>query len=77
VGVAEKVVLDDATLRTIEDPAKDAGKTIDDEVVELVRLGLLAAESRQALMTRARLFRESLPPQTTDSLTLLRENRDR
>lgn len=77
MGIVEKIVLDDATMRAIQDRAKDAGTTIDDEVAELVRLGLQAVESQEALVARARLFRESLPPQTTDSLTLLREDRDR
>ena len=77
MGIIEKIVLDDTTMRSVEALAKDAGKTVDDEIVELVRLGLLASEHRQALIARARQLRESLPPQTTDSLTLLREDRDR
>jgi len=75
MGIVEKIELDDATLRAIEARAKDSGKSLDDEAAELIRLGLQAIESRQALLERARAFRESLPPQTTDSLTLLREDR--
>lgn len=75
MGIVEKIELDDVTMRAIEIRAKDAGKSVDDEAVELIRLGLQAAESRKALVERARAFRESLPPQKTDSLTLLREDR--
>lgn len=75
MGMVEKIELDDVTMRAIEIRAKDAGKSVDDEAAELIRLGLQAAESRKALVERARAFRESLPPQKTDSLTLLREDR--
>lgn len=75
MGVIEKIAVDDVTMHAIEARAKDAGKSVDDEAAELIRLGLQAAESREALIARARAFRESLPPQTTDSLTLLREDR--
>lgn len=37
----------------------------------------MQARERDALVARARAFRASLPRQTTDSLTLLREDRDR
>lgn len=75
MGIVEKIELDDATMRIIEDRAKEAGKSMDDELAELIRLGLQAVDSRDALVARARALRESLPPQTTDSLTLLREDR--
>jgi hypothetical protein len=75
MGIVEKILLDDVTMRAIELRAKDAGKTLDDEAAELIKLGLQAAESREALIARARAFRDSLPPQSTDSLTLLREDR--
>jgi hypothetical protein len=77
MGIVEKISLDEATLRAIEARAKEAGKSLDDEAAELIRLGLQIAESRESLIARAKALRESLPPQTTDSLTLLREGRDR
>ena len=75
MGIIEKIVVDDTTLHAIEARAKDTGKSVDDEAAELIRLGLQAVESRDALVARARAFRDSLPPQKTDSLTLLREDR--
>lgn len=75
MGIVERIVLDDATMRAVEVRARDAGTTIDNELAELIRLGLQAAEGREALIARMREFRDTLPPQTTDSLTLLREDR--
>lgn len=75
MGIVEKIELDDATIQAIEARAKESGKSVDGEAAELIRLGLQAVASRQTLIERARAFRESLPPQSTDSLTLLREDR--
>ncbi len=75
MGMLEKIELDDVTMRAIETRARHAGISVDGEAAELIRLGLQAASGRDALIARARALRESLPPQKTDSLTLLREDR--
>ena len=76
MGVIEKIVVSDETLRALEDDARLHGRTVAEEVAQRIEVGQVTA-SRDDLVARARAFRDSLPPQTTDSLTLLREDRDR
>jgi hypothetical protein len=76
MGVIEKIVVSDETLRTLEHEARLHGRTVAEEVAQRIE-GEQSHASRDALVARARAFRESLPPQTTDSLALLREDRDR
>jgi plasmid stability protein len=77
MGMIEKIVFDDATMRALEKRALESGHSLDDEVAELVRLGLAVTEERSRLLERSRALRAALPPQRTDSLTLLREDRSR
>ena len=77
MGIIEKIVLDDGTLKGVELGAKGTGHSVDDEVADLVRLALKVESTRASLIERSRTLRASMPPQTTDSLTLLREDRDR
>jgi len=77
VGVIEKIVLDDSTMQAVEARARESGRTVDEEVVNLVQAALRVSPDRAALIEKFRAFRESLPPQTTDSLELLREDRNR
>lgn len=77
MGIIEKIVVDDDTMRRVEERARQSGKPLDHEAADLVRLGLEVAPDRAAMIERSRALRSSLPPQKTDSLTLLREDRDR
>lgn len=77
MGVIEKIVLDDSTMQAVEARARESGRTVDEEVVNLVQAALRVSPDRAALIEKFRAFRESLPPQTTDSLELLREDRNR
>lgn len=77
MGIIEKIVLDDETLKAVQQRARGTGHSVDDEVVELVRLALRVEAARTSLIERSRALRASMPVQTTDSLTLLREDRDR
>lgn len=76
MGIIEKIVVSDETLRALERDARLHGRTVAEEVAQRIE-GEQSLASRDALVERARAFRKSLPPQTTDSLTLLREDRDR
>lgn len=75
MGVIEKIVVSDETLRQLEQDARLHGLTVAEEVARRVE-ALAHEETREELIARMRAFRKSLPPQTTDSLTLLREDRD-
>ena len=77
MGIIEKIILDDTTMRAVEVRARNSGHSVDDEAAELLRLGLQVVSKRGALLERSRALRASLPPQKTDSLALLREDRDR
>jgi hypothetical protein len=77
MGIIEKIVIDDETMRKLEERARQAGKPLDHEAADLVRLGLEVAPVKATLIERSRALRASLGPQKTDSLTLLREDRDR
>ena len=77
MGIIEKLTLDDVTMNALEARARQSGVTISEEAADLLRAGLHAAEARQALVERSRALRAAIPRQTTDSLSLLREDRDR
>jgi hypothetical protein len=76
VGIIEKIVVTDETLQELQKDARDSGRTVAEEAARRIE-GNVTTASRQALIERARKFRASLPPQKTDGLTLLREDRDR
>jgi len=76
MGIIEKIVVSDETLRILEQDAQQHGRTVAEEVARRIE-GELTDPSRDALVARARAFRASLPPQTTDSLVLLQEDRER
>ena len=76
MGIIEKIVVSDEAFRDIEVEAQRHGRTVAQEAARRIE-GQIAATDRDALIERARAFRASLPPQTSDSLTLLREDRDR
>jgi hypothetical protein len=76
MGIIEKIVVRDETLRRLQQDASAHGRSVAEEVAARIE-GAPVDVSRAELVERARAFRESLPPQTTDSLTLLREDRDR
>jgi nucleoid-associated protein YgaU len=76
MGIIEKVVVSDETMRQLEVAAKQHGRTVAEEVA--VRIEVPVDQmSRDELLAKMQAFRASLSPQTTDSLTLLREDRDR
>ena len=76
MGVIEKVIVSDETLRRLEEEAQRNGHTVAQEAALRIE-NETSRPSREEMLERLRAFRESLPPQTTDSLTLLREDRDR
>ncbi|MBI4921759.1 MAG: hypothetical protein HY834_08415 [Devosia nanyangense] len=76
MGVIEKVIVSDETLRRLEDEARRNGHTVAQEAALRIE-NEASRPSREEMLERLRAFRESLPAQTTDSLTLLREDRDR
>lgn len=71
MGIIEKIVVTDEVLAELEEDGRRNGLTVEEEAARRVE----SSPSREALIERARRFRASLPPQTTDSLTLLREDR--
>lgn len=74
MGIIEKIVVSDEAMRLLEEAAKLNGRTVADEVAHRIDTST-REETREELIARMRAFRDSLPPQTTDSLTLLREDR--
>ena len=74
MGIIEKIIVSDATLRQLEADAERHGRTLSEEVAARIEESR-PEETRDALIARMRDFKNSLPPQTTDSLTLLREDR--
>lgn len=74
MGIIEKIVVSDETLRALEQDALSHGRSVAEEVAARIE-GSRSEASREELIDRMRAFRDSLPPQTTDSLTLLREDR--
>ena len=74
MGIIEKIVVSDETLKQLEHDARTHGRSVAEEVA--ARIETVKNEiSREELIARMRAFQQSLPPQTTDSLTLLREDR--
>lgn len=71
MGIIEKVIVSDETLQRLERDALANGRSIAEEVAARIETPLPAL-SREDLIERMKAFRDSLPPQTTDSLTLLR-----
>ncbi len=74
MGIIERIVVSDETLKQLEQDARDHGRSVAEEVAARIE-GPRSGASRDELIARMRAFRDSLPPQTTDSLTLLREDR--
>lgn len=74
MGIIEKIVVSDETLRQLQEAAAAHGRTVAEEAA--LRIEAPVEEiSREELIARMRALADSLPPQTTDSLTLLREDR--
>jgi hypothetical protein len=74
MGIIEKIVVSDEALRLLEEAAAAHGRTVAEEVASRVEPSV-REESREELIAKMRALAESLPPQKTDSLTLLREDR--
>lgn len=74
MGIIEKIIVSDETLERLEKDAMANGRSVAEEVPARIEAPL-AELSRDQLIERMRAFRDSLPPQTTDSLTLLRDDR--
>lgn len=74
MGIIEKIIVSDETLERLEKDAMANGRSVAEEVAARIEAPL-AELSREQLIERMRAFRDSLPPQTTDSLTLLRDDR--
>ena len=75
MGIIEKVIVSDETLRQLEAAARRHGWTVSEEVARRIEAMPEESLSREDLIARMRSMADSLPPQTTDSLTLLREDR--
>lgn len=75
MGIIERIAVSDATLARLEQDAVAHGRTVAEEAAARIEESRLSQESREDLIARMRALRNSLPPQTTDSLTLLREDR--
>lgn len=75
MGVIEKIVVSDHTMRQLEQDARLHGLTLAEEVARRVEVAPASRPSREELLARMKALRDSLPPQKTDSLTLLREDR--
>ena len=75
MGIIEKVVLNDETLKQLERDAKKHGLTIAQEVARRIEGRPPREIEREELLARMKALRDSMPPQTTDSLELLREDR--
>ena len=71
------VELDDETMTAVRRQAEAHGRDVAEEVQAIVRRNVVgghAAPDRSALGAK---LRSTLPPQSSDSLTLLREDRQR
>ena len=81
IAMDEKVTIefDSDTMDRLSERAHSHGRDVADEVREIVgqSLGRGAVGRRAGLLEKLRAFRSSLPPQTSDSLQLLREDRRR
>lgn len=76
MGIIEKIAVSDELHRQLEAAALLHGVTIEQEVLRRIETAP-ARPSREELLARSRALRASMPTQTTDSLQLLREDRDR
>ncbi len=76
MGVIEKIVVSDETMRQLERDAKLHGLTLAEEVARRVEAAPVSRPSREELLAQMKALRASLPSQKTDSLSLLREDRD-
>ena len=74
MGIIEKVVVSDETLKRLELAARLHGRTVAEEAAARIE-AVQGEPTRDELIARMRALRDSLPPQTTDSLSLLREDR--
>ncbi len=74
MGIIEKIEVSDATLRQLERDALAHGRSVAEEAAARIETPSPDVP-RSELLARMRAFRDSLAPQTTDSLTLLREDR--
>jgi len=75
LGIIEKVIVNDETLQQLEQDAKKHGLTIAQEVARRIEGRPPREIEREELLARMKALRDSMPPQTTDSLELLREDR--
>ena len=74
MGIIEKIIVSDETLNQLKRDAEAHGRSVAEEVA--ARIEATRSEvSREELIAAMRAFQQSLPPQSTDSLTLLREDR--
>ena len=74
MGIIEKIVISDEKLRELEKDALKHGRSVAEEAAARIEAPP-SHISRDELIARMRALGESLPPQRTDSLTLLREDR--
>ena len=74
MGVIERIVVSDETLRQLELEAKQHGLTVAEQAAARLE-GNDGDKARKELLVRMKALRDSLPPQTTDSLELLRDDR--
>jgi hypothetical protein len=74
MGIIEKIVVSDETMRQLREAAAAHGRTVAEEAASRIEAPI-QEESREELIARMRALAESLPPQKTDSLTLLQEDR--
>jgi plasmid stability protein len=82
IAMDNEIVISDLepeTVEALERQARLHGHSVDQEVKHILRQGVTTPiqKNRAAQVEELRAFRASLPPQKTDSLTLLREDRDR
>lgn len=75
MGIIERVIVSDETMRQLETAAKLHGVSIEQEAARRIEAAAPARPTREELLTRMKALRDSMPPQTTDSLELLREDR--
>lgn len=76
MGLIEKIMVSEQTLQHLARAAREHGRTVEQEAA--MRLEEHREPmSRDDLIAGMQTLRASLPDQKTDSLTLLREDRDR
>lgn len=78
MGIIEKIAVDDATLAQLTERARQHGRTVAEEAADALK-DLAPRLSREDMLTRLDEVAAMTPkgvPQT-DSVTLLREDRDR